>query len=191
MAEKPALMEETSQDDSIPATPNRIELFVQLIGKHQYQVHRYVLSLVANPHDADDLVQDTNLFLWREFHRFQEGTSFVSWACSVAYHEVLAWRKKKSREKLVFSEQFLSAVSSELVTRQEVHEHRFHALAQCIDKLPDHYRELLQMRYSQKGSVDSIAAQLGRTTEAIYRMLSRIRHTLFECINRSIELETR
>lgn len=170
------------------SSAERIELFVQLIGLHQYKIHRYLLSLVPNSHDADDLFQQTNLFLWREFDRFEEGTNFVSWACSVAYHEVLAWRKSRSRERLVFSDDFLTAVSSQLDLASERIELRSQALVHCVEKLPKHHRELIQLRYREHGRVEVIAEKVGRTTEAVYRMLSRIRRTLYDCVDRTLEL---
>lgn len=170
------------------SSAERIELFVQLIGLHQYKIHRYLLSLVPNSHDADDLFQQTNLFLWREFDRFEEGTNFVSWACSVAYHEVLAWRKSRSRERQVFSDDFLTAVSSQLDLASERIELRSQALVHCVEKLPKHHRELIQLRYREHGRVEVIAEKVGRTTEAVYRMLSRIRRTLYDCVDRTLEL---
>jgi RNA polymerase sigma-70 factor (ECF subfamily) len=169
----------------------RIELFVKLLGRHQHQIHRYLLALVPNHHDADDLFQETNLFLWREFHRFQEGTSFLSWACSVAYYEVLAWRKRASQQRLVFDVEFLAAVSSAMLADTERNEMRASALADCVQKLPVHQRKLLQMRYENQQSIEFIAANLNRTTEAVYRALSRVRHVLFDCINRMVEYEGR
>ncbi len=193
MAAKPAKeseeTEETRRANSAGiASPERIELFVQLIGLHQYKIHRYLLSLVPNSHDADDLFQQTNLFLWREFDRFEEGTNFVGWACAVAYHEVLAWRKSRSRERLVFSDDFLSAVSSQFDSASEQIELRSQALGQCVEKLPKHHRELIQLRYGENGQVEVIAERVGRTTEAVYRMLSRIRHALYDCVDQTLEL---
>ncbi len=179
-----------SELGEVGVDPHRIELFVRLIGLHQNQVHRYVLSLVPNAHDADDLVQNTNLFLWREFDRFQEGTNFVAWACAVAYHEVLAWRKTRSRDRLVFSELFLSEVSTQLVSSDELLEQRSQLLNQCISSLPSHHQELLQLRYANRATVESIAEQQGRSCDAIYRMLSRIRHALYQCVHRKMEFET-
>lgn len=190
MAERPTseIVRFDPADDE--STSNaRVELFVRLIGLHQYQIHRYLLSLVPNPDEADDLYQQTNLFLWREFDRFQEGTNFVSWACAVAYHEVLAWRKRKAREKLVFSEEFLTAVSSELVAGADRIETRSQVLVRCVEKLPAHHRELIELRYGKQGRVEEISRHTGRTIESIYRMLSRIRRGLQECVTRTMELE--
>lgn len=168
---------------------HRIELFVSLIGRHQHQIHRYLLSLVPHAHDADDLLQNTNLFLWRDFHKFEEGTNFVSWGCAVAYNEVLAWRKRRSRDRLVFSEAFLEAVSEQIVMQGGRLELQSRALALCVEELRDNHQELLHMRYAENGSIESICERVGRTSDAVYRMLSRIRHILFECISRRVEAE--
>ena len=171
------------------ADVGRIELFVNLIGQHQNQIHRYLLSLVPHAHDADDLLQNTNLFLWREFYKFQEGTNFVSWGCAVAYHEVLAWRKTKSRDRLVFSEAFLEAVSEQLAMRGGRLELQSRALGLCVEELRENHRDLLRMRYADSGNIEAIADSLGRSSEAVYRMLSRIRRLLFDCISHRVEAE--
>ncbi|MFN7134755.1 MAG: guanylate kinase, partial [Myxococcales bacterium] len=51
--------------------------------------------------DSEEVIQETNLVLWREFDRFQEGTNFAAWACRVALNQVLAWRKKRQRDRLL------------------------------------------------------------------------------------------
>ena len=167
----------------------RVERFVALIGLHQNRIQRFVLSLVPNLADADDVLQNTNLFLWREFHRFTPGTDFVAWASSVAFHEVLAWRKKHGRDRLVFSDQFLTAVKDEVTASADLIEARAQVLSRCVERLPPAQRELVRKRYTAGGTVDAIAAEAGRTTDAVYRMLSRIRQSLRECVARSLARE--
>jgi RNA polymerase sigma-70 factor, ECF subfamily len=165
---------------------DQVERFVRLLGQHQRRLFLYVLSLTANWSDAEDVIQETNLVLWREFDRFVPDTSFMTWACSIAYHQVLAWRKRKQRDRLVFSETFLEAISRELIDNAEELEERAIALSRCLNELPQPHRELIRMRYTEEGTVESIAQGLGRSMEAVYRMLSRIRQTLFDCVNRKM-----
>lgn len=164
----------------------RVEAFVSLLGQNQRRIHLFVASLVPNASDADDILQETNLVLWREFDQFVLGTNFASWACTVAFNQVLAWRKRKQRDRLVFSDQFLSAVSGELLAQADRIEDRSSALASCIERLAPQHRELLRLRYTDGNPVETIATQFQRTTEAVYRMLSRIRHALHECVTASL-----
>jgi RNA polymerase sigma-70 factor (ECF subfamily) len=159
-----------------------VEAFVSLIARHQRRLHQFVASLVLNPADAEDILQETHLVLWREFRRFEPGTNFAAWACTVAFHQVQAWRKRRQRDRLVFSDEFLTAVAADLVESADRLEERGRALARCVEQVPRHHRDLLRLRYDEGCSVEAIADRLGRTTEAVYRMLSRVRKALHDCV---------
>lgn len=160
----------------------QVEAFVRLLGQHQRRIFLYVFSLVPNWNDAEEIVQEANLVLWREFGQFQPGTNFLAWACKVAFHQVLAWRKRKQRDRLEFSDAFLEAVAAEASAAADLLEERSTALAGCIAKLPEPARELVRLRYSDGCTVETIATKAGRTVEAVYRALSRIRQTLHDCV---------
>jgi RNA polymerase sigma-70 factor, ECF subfamily len=168
----------------------RGDAFVRLLGQNQRRIFLYVMSLVPNGTDAEEIIQETNLVLWREFDRFQPGTNFAAWACKVALHQVLAWRKKKQRDRLEFTPAFLEAVAEEAADAADALEERAGALARCIDKLPSHHRDMLRLRYSEGRTVEAIARQLERSADAIYRMLSRIRHALHDCVTQSLAQES-
>ena len=55
------------------------DLFCELLTLHQGQLHGYILALVGNRADADDLFQSTSMVLWRKFDTFQPGSSFLAW----------------------------------------------------------------------------------------------------------------
>jgi RNA polymerase sigma-70 factor (ECF subfamily) len=166
--------------------PERVDLFVRLLGQNQRRLFLYALTLVPRWNDAEEIIQQTNLVLWREFDQFQPGTNFAAWACKVAFHQVLAWRKKKQRDRLQFSAEFVDAVAAEAVAAVDALEERNQALAGCMEKLTPPHRDLLQLRYSEGQRVDAIAQKLDRTVEAVYRALSRIRHTLHECVSHTL-----
>jgi RNA polymerase sigma-70 factor (ECF subfamily) len=91
----------------------RVDEFVRLLSQNQRRIFHYVLSLVPTWDDAEEIVQETNLVLWREFGRFQGGTNFAAWSCKVAFHQVLAWRKRRKRDRLEFSIEFLEVIAEE------------------------------------------------------------------------------
>jgi RNA polymerase sigma-70 factor, ECF subfamily len=178
-------MSETRQ----PVPPERVEEFVGLLGQYQRRLFLHVLSLVPGFNDAEEVMQETNLVLWREFHQFQSGTNFLAWACRVAFHQVLAWRKKRQRDRLQLSDAFLEAVAEESVEVCDALEERSQALAGCVDRLPSPQRELLRLRYTQGLSIEEVARRAGRTVEAAYRALSRIRQGLHDCVSRTLQQE--
>jgi RNA polymerase sigma-70 factor (ECF subfamily) len=178
-----------AEDNGGAGPPDRGEAFVRLLGQNQRRLFLYVMTLVSSAGDAEEIIQETNLVLWREFDRFQPGTNFAAWACKVALHQVLAWRKRKQRDRLEFSPAFLEAVAEEASAAADELEERTRALAGCIAKLPPHHRDLLRLRYGEGRAVDAIAPLVDRSVDAVYRMLSRIRHALHDCVTRSLARE--
>lgn len=168
------------------AAPERVDAFVRLLGQNQRRIFLYVMSLVPNFVEAEEIIQETNLVLWREFGQFQLGTNFAAWACKVAFHQVLAWRKRKQRDRLEFSSEFLEAVAEEVAASSEVLEERSLALSRCLEKLPSPQRDMLRLRYSEGQAIEAIARRLDRTVDAVYRALSRIRHALHECVTQTV-----
>jgi RNA polymerase sigma-70 factor (ECF subfamily) len=183
-------METTPRLDNADAasdpSPERIDAFVRLLGQNQRRVFLYVMALVPNWNDAEEIIQETNLVLWREFAQFALGTNFAAWACKVAFHQVLAWRKKKQRDRLEFSPAFMEAVAEEAATAADALEERSQVLAGCIGKLPEAHRDMLKLRYSDGLAIEAIAKQLDRTVEAVYRALSRIRQTIHACVSQTL-----
>jgi RNA polymerase sigma-70 factor, ECF subfamily len=169
--------------DDGPGSPpsERVDEFVRLLGQSERRIYLFVMSMVPYWSDAEEIIQETNLLLWREFDRFQPGTNFAAWACRIALNQTLAWRKRKRRDRLVFSPEFLEVVAEEMAVEAERLEERSRALADCIEKLTGQQRVLLRSRYGEGWEVDAIGSELGRSKDAVYRSLSRIRHTLYNC----------
>lgn len=188
--ESPGPIEGRSLDDDDVAPglpPERAEEFVRLLGQNQRRLMIYVMSLVPRWADAEEVLQETNLVLWREFGGFRPGSNFAAWACRVALNRVLAWRKRQKRDRLEFSAEFLEAVAEEISAEAERLEERSRLLARCIEKLPARQRAMLRARYTEGRAIDAIAREAGRSADAVYRALSRVRQALHHCVSRALE----
>lgn len=163
------------------------EAFVFLLARHERLIGSYVMTLVPHPADADDILQEAKLVMWRHFSQFQQGTNFAAWARKIAFHQVLAFRKRKKRDRLEFSEAFLNAVAEELESHAPHLEKREQALHLCLTKLPKEHREVVLMRYHQSLELEEMASRLNRSTGALYRLLSRIRQTLHGCVSQTLK----
>lgn len=98
----------------------------------------------------------------------------------------LAQRAKNSRSKLLQSDEFLRAVSDEFERQTDSHEVRNKYLEGCINELHPDHQKLVRGYYSSQKQIAALAQEMGKSTVAIYRRLSRIRHTLFQCVERKI-----
>jgi RNA polymerase sigma-70 factor (ECF subfamily) len=162
--------------------------FVRLLTQHERLVYAYILRLVPNWNDADEILQETNVRLWEEFDRFEPGTNFGAWAVRVAHYQVLTWRKKRDRSRLVFDDEAIEHLAV-APTEGSAEDHRRAALAACLQLLPEKSRDLLTRCYGTDTTIRDVAAGLRRSTEAVYKSLQRVRLTLHDCIERRLAEE--
>jgi RNA polymerase sigma-70 factor, ECF subfamily len=165
------------------------EQFVRLLASHQRRIYAYILSLVPNWADADEIFQETNVRLWRDFAQFNLDTDFAAWAIRVAYYQVLTWRKRAARSQLVFDDDIVKSIAQrhdELMPQAEA---RHRALGECIKELSTQSRELLAQCYAPGARVKEVAQSLGRTGPAVYKALQRIRAALRVCVERRLNVE--
>jgi len=173
--------------DSVPVPPD--EEFVHLFTQGQRRLFLFILAQVPNPVDAEEILQETNVIIWRKCAVFQPGTNFFAWACRIASYEVLKFRDRRRRDRLRFSNEFVEHIATEVISGVDDFEERQQALAQCLEKLRQKDRELIQRRYAPGETGQGVAAMLGRPVNSVYQSLGRIRRTLLDCIRRQLATE--
>ena len=109
----------------------------------------------------------------------------------IAKLEARDYRRRKARERQVFSERFVELVAADAVAMAEEIEHRRSLLKHCLDRLKPADRELLSLRYQEEAPVPDIAARLNRSVEAVYKAAARLRTALVECVTRQIAIANR
>ncbi len=161
-----------------------------LYARHQRRLYLFILALICDPVDAEDLLQETNLILWRKFDQWQRGTNFYAWAAQVAYYEVLKYRERLSNRSTLLDTHVIEKLAEEAVELNDTLDRRRQALNWCLTKLRTNDRHLIQQRYAPGASGKSLAAVLGRPANSVYKSLGRIRRSLYECVNRRLALES-
>jgi RNA polymerase sigma-70 factor, ECF subfamily len=164
----------------------RSDQIMQLLTGVQQQLTRYVRSLVPHRADAEEVLQETNLFIWRRSDEYELGTNFAAWACKIAYFQVLSYRKRQTRGRLRFSDALVDQLAAGAGPRDDWAGEEVEVFETCMAKLSLQDRELIELRYEPDATVDRIAQRLGRSTKTIYNTLGRIRAWLLECISTAI-----
>ncbi len=177
--------------DSYASADQKAEVFARLLGRCQRKVFLYALGLIHNSADAEEILQETNVILWRKFDEYEQGTSFESWACRIAYFEALKYREKVARERRVFSSKLVETLSTDAEEVADEFDDRRDALEGCLTKLRDVDRTLVLKRYQPGATTRRLAESSGRSVQGTRKSLHRIRMTLFECIERTLAAEAR
>lgn len=161
--------------------------FLPLWTQHQRRIFAYIYTLIPHRSDAEDLLQETSLTLWEKFDQFEPGTDFVAWGCQVAYWKVRNARRKYARSPIIHDDELLSSLSDKAIASQANLDQRHDALADCLKKISDRDRELVMSRYEADRTVKDVAQRSGRSVEAAYKALSRIRRALLDCVTLRLE----
>jgi RNA polymerase sigma-70 factor, ECF subfamily len=168
---------------SIMSTPETTPEFIQLLTSSQSRLFAYVLSLLGDRQQAQDVMQETNMVLWRKSAQFRPGTNFGAWMLKVAYYQVMEHRRKLNKQAMfVADEEFLTQLAEEVVESSEVMEQQQSALHSCLERLPDRQRDIVRRRYTEGASIKAVAEQLGLAANAIKQTLFRARTSLIDCV---------
>jgi RNA polymerase sigma-70 factor (ECF subfamily) len=165
------------------------DVFFRLYTQSQGEIYAYILTMVPNAADAEDLFQETSSLMWRKFEEYKPGTNFTAWGCKIAYFLILEHRRKTARCPLRYSSETIQILSEEYTRRLAEKSQRTEALKTCLKRLSEKEQLLLRLRYRQALSVKEIALQWGKSVELIYKNLAKIHYFLYECIHRTILLE--
>lgn len=166
---------------------DRNKQLMLLMKQHQRRIFAYLYTLVPDRHDAEDLLQETSLVICEKFHEFEAGTDFVVWACQIAWWRVRAAQQKFARSKVVFDEKVFEAVAATAAELSGEVSERHVALEECLKKLPARDREMVLLRYEPGIGVEEAARRSGRSMDAAYKALNRIRTLLFDCVTHQLE----
>jgi len=164
--------------------------FVASVAAAQPQLFAYIRSLLGARGETDDILQEVNLVLCRKAHEFDGRGKFLTWACRIAYFQVLAYLKHRQRDKHVYyDEAVLEDFAGSLAEDVEKLDSRLEALRQCLGRLPAEQRRLLAVRYAPGGTSQKVADDLGRPVGSVRVTLHRIRMILLECMQRKLAPE--
>ena len=157
--------------------------FLLALTRHQSHLYAAITALLGQVEGVADVLQETNVVLLRKAAEYDPGRPFTPWALTFARFQVMAWRKKQRRDRLLFDDELLDALVGECADRPDANP-TLPALERCLEELPREIRRLVDARYVQGQSVQAIAARERRSVNAVSVNLFRIRKALLDCVRR-------
>src|SRR4051812_47252682 len=148
--------------------------FDHLYRRYVRDVYRFVLAVVRNPTEAEDVTQTAFLNAYRAFKRGERPERPRSWLIAIAHNTIRTrYRFRLRRPKEVpFDETLL-----DLPVAAEERETAAWVLA-ALGGLPVNQREALAMRELEGRSYREIAQTLGVSVPAVESLIFRARRTL-------------
>ena len=158
------------------------------IAELQPALRAYVVSLVGGKSGLSDIVQETNILIWKKRSDFEPGTNFKAWAFRIAYFKALGHRRDEARRgRFVFNDELMLTLADEAqaMSRNNSNE-RLDVLKECVETLPESQQILVGQHYLEGISLSDIAGRSGRKDNAVYKEISRLRQVLRKCVQRKM-----
>ena len=170
--------------------PSKEEQFAELYSGVQQRLFGMLVSIMRNSEDAQDILQQTAVTAWENFSDFKIGTDFYRWIATLAKYESLTFINYKRRSKLYFNQDLMDQlVDDASKLTDDLIEARCTALRECIPKLAEADRKLIDCRYAHGLGSHATAKLLDRSQASICNSLRRIRQTLLHCVKRTLSSE--
>ena len=165
---------------------DQVSAFVNQFTVCQHQIYAFILTLVPNWSDADDLMQETAEVMWRKFQNVGQIDNFCAWGKGIARNKVMNFYAKRKRDRVLFSDSLLDDV----VAREEkTSSHaalRLRALQKCLRKLRSNDLHLIQVLYGHDITIKKLAEEIKRPVQGLYKAMARIHHSLLQCVRRTL-----
>lgn len=161
--------------------------FARLFAQNDRWLFGYLVVLLGNAADAEEVFQDVCVVLWREYEVFDLKSDFRKWVSVIAKHRVIQFRALKGRRAMQLSDRAIHLLAEEAVDRSVLLEERSVALHQCLEDLSESDRHLVAACYSELNrSFKRAAENLGMSVNTVYKALQRVRKTLRACVDRRV-----
>jgi len=158
--------------------------FEELLNSYASKIYALALRLTKNPEDAEEVLQDVFVAVYRKIDRFEGKSSFSSWLYRVAVNASFMKLRKNRQDKSVKFDDISAAGQEALMPRttssEDVdsltyrHEMR-DRLEEAVNTLPDEYRPVFTLRDVDGLTTQEVANVLQLTVPAVKSRLHRSR----------------
>ena len=168
--------------------------FGRLIREHEKMLLAFALYRMPVREEAKEAVQDTFIRAYEQLGEFRTGADFGVWLRSICRYMILNrvheyTRRKKKRDNYREQLSILAVQSLNPDDNIDYTPDPYEQLAECMTKLNDQSRTLIEDRYTCALSIKEISEKTGRTTTWVTSTLHRVRGVLRTCIEKHLKEE--
>jgi RNA polymerase sigma factor (sigma-70 family) len=142
--------------------------FNLLVQKFQKQVYFQSRRMVNDHEDADDVVQEVFIKVWKNLHKFRADAQLSTWIYRIAVNECLKFIKKKKSKSHVSYDDVAYQMEGERTTSHDYSGKEIQRLLQAaIATLPDKQKLVFNMKYFDEMKYEEMSGILGTSVGAL------------------------
>ncbi|AQQ08889.1 Sigma-24 [Sedimentisphaera cyanobacteriorum] len=160
--------------------------FAEKLSLEGSKLYNYILMIVPNTADADDIFQEASLIMWQKRDTFKKGTNFLSWGRTIARYCAKNYCRKHYSRSSYLDNDILELIESENAKEDAGSDIKKELLEECVEDVSGSCKNLLSMKYQQRFTLSEIAGILDLSITAVHRRLSKTHDILSRCIGRKM-----
>ncbi|MBN2223694.1 MAG: sigma-70 family RNA polymerase sigma factor [Deltaproteobacteria bacterium] len=185
-------------DDSLVAQAQKkdYQAFEELVKRYEGRIYGHTLRLLGNREDAEDVLQETFLNMFKGLENFRGDSSFSTWIYRIATNNALMRLRKLSHGERELNDELpppesmkRQALASHILDPKDtlLEKEMLQELNKAVDRLPEKYRTIFLLRDVEEFSTDRTAKVLGISEAAVKSRLHRARLYIRELLLKKYE----
>jgi RNA polymerase sigma-70 factor, ECF subfamily len=168
-----------------------LDALSELISRYQNRLYRYLLRMVRQPAEAEDLFQQTWLRVVEKIRAFDPNRNFDAWLFTLARNLTIDHLRRRQPGSLdePLSDDASAGTAADLLASADplpldrvVASERTKRIATAMAGLPVIYREVLALRFEEEMKVEEIAQVVGAPLSTVKTRLRRSLEQLRHCL---------
>lgn len=145
---------------------SREAAFTQLVHKYQERLYWHIRRMVVNHSDADDVLQNVLIKVWRHLAGFKEEANLYTWLYRIATNETVSWLEKQKKHAAAQVDE--DYMQEQLVAQNGYDPNKIEwKLQQAIATLPQKQRVVFNLRYYDEMPYEDMADVLETSAGAL------------------------
>ena len=167
------------------------DTFKQIVERYQSLICSLAFSATGSVGESEDIAQETFVTAWKHLAQLREPSRLRPWLCGIARNLIGKALRRERNEPIHAAEPLdtaaESAIEEPLPPDHVISKEEQAILWRSLERIPEIYREPLVLFYREHKSVESVAADLDLTEDAVKQRLSRGRKLLHEQVLAFVE----
>jgi RNA polymerase sigma-70 factor (ECF subfamily) len=146
----------------------RDRAFRLILAKYQEKLYWHIRRMVLVHEDADDVLQNTFIKIWKGLAGFRETSGLFTWMYRIATNEAITFLKARQRERSMIADDPDDAIKGRLKSDPYFDgDEVFEKLQLAIDDLPPKQKTVFRMKYFEEMTYEDMASILGTSVGAL------------------------
>lgn len=147
---------------------NKDEAFRALISEHKVRLYWHIRNIVKVHEDADDVLQNTFLKVYKNIDKFKGDSKLFSWMYRIGTNESITFLNKKAKKLKISDQEFKDYLIDSLQSDVYFEGDQIQIeLQKAIETLPEQQKKVFNMRYFEDLSYEDMSEILESSVGAL------------------------